>query len=78
MLRFSGTTITGFVDNTRILTAIDSKYPEGMVGLVSGSKNKTSNIAFFDNLIIKPVNGTIPSPSVISKKVSPMYKATSK
>lgn len=78
MLRFSGTTITGFVDNTKILTTTDSKYPAGMVGLVSGSKNKTSNIALFDNLIIKPVNGTIPGPSVISKKVSPMYKSTSK
>jgi hypothetical protein len=44
-----------------------------MAGLVSGSKDKTSNIALFDNLVIKPVNGSQPGPAVFSKKVKPIY-----
>ena len=74
MLRFSGKTITGFLDKIQILTATDSTFSEGMVGLVSGSKDKTRNISMFDNLIIKSVNGPSPDPVVFSKKVYPMYK----
>jgi galactosylceramidase len=78
MIRFSGSTITGLVDNVKILTITDTKFSEGMVGLVSGSKNKTSNIALFDNLMIKPIKGANPLPSVVSRKVYPMYKSVIK
>ena len=73
MLRFSGNTITGFVNNNLILSASDSIFAEGMAGLVSGSKDKTSNIALFDNLIIKQVKGIPPDPDAFSNKVKPMY-----
>jgi galactosylceramidase len=72
-LSFAGTSITGFVDKVQILSATDTTFSEGMVGLVSGSENKTKNIALFDNLMINSINGTPPSPSIISKKVNPMY-----
>lgn len=72
-LTFDGATISGFVDNIRVLTVADNKFSTGMVGLVSGSKNKTSNKAFFDNLMIKPLGSPIPEPNVHSKNVKPMY-----
>jgi len=74
MLRFSGSTITGFVDKIQILNATDSTIAQGMVGLVSGSRNMKNNIAMFDNLMIKSVNGTPPSPSGFSQKLHPIYK----
>jgi galactosylceramidase len=73
MLRFSGNTITGFVNNNLILSASDSIFAEGMAGLVSGSKDKTSNIALFDNLMIKPVKGIKPTPAVFSEEIKPVY-----
>jgi hypothetical protein len=78
MLRFSGNTITGFVNNNLILSASDSIFAEGMAGLVSGSKDKTSNIAMFDNLMIKPAKGTKRNPAVFSKEIKPIYEPTVK
>jgi galactosylceramidase len=74
MLRFSGSVIKGFVDNNQILTATDTTFLAGMIGLVAGSKDKTSNAALFDNLIIKSPNAAIPDPVVFSQKVIPIYK----
>jgi len=78
MLRFSGSTITCFVDKVQVLTATDPTFSEGMVGLVSGSINKKSNNALFDNLLIKPLNGTSSAPTVFSEKIYPMYHPNSK
>ncbi len=78
MLRFSGATITGFVDKTQVLTATNTTFSEGMVGLVAGSITKQSNSALFDNLMIKPINGITPSPTIFSQKVYPIYNQTSK
>jgi galactosylceramidase len=72
-LRFSGTSITGFVDKVKILMASDSAFTEGMAGLVTGSENKNSNVAMFDNLLIKPLQGISPEPTVFSEKIYPMY-----
>jgi galactosylceramidase len=74
MIRFSGNVITGYVDKVRVLTVTDSTFTEGMAGLVAGSNDKMSNIAFFDNLLIKPVSVANPAPSVFSKRVYPIYK----
>ena len=73
-LQFSGITINGFVDNIQILSATDSTFSKGMIGLVSGSKTNTKNISLFDNLMIKSVNDMLPRPTVFSTKVYPMYK----
>jgi galactosylceramidase len=72
-LSFSDSTITGFVDKIQILSVINSAFSKGMVGLVAGSNNKTSNIALFDNLIVKVVNGPTPKPTEFSKNVTPIY-----
>ena len=74
MLSFSGSAIEGFVDKIQVLSAVDSTFSEGMAGLVTGSKDKTKNIAWFDNLLIKSPKGEIPSPADFSEKVIPMYK----
>jgi galactosylceramidase len=74
MLRFSGSTITGFVDKIQVLIATDTTFPEGMVGLVTGSVSKKSNTALFDNLMIKPVNSASVAPVVFSSKIYPMYQ----
>jgi galactosylceramidase len=59
-LVFQGTSIKGLVDGTQVLTATDSKYSKGNVGL--GTAAKTT--ALFDNLIVNTVNGTKPAPTV--------------
>ena len=74
MLVFSGSTIRGFVDRIQILAATDSTFSEGMVGLVTGSTNKTKNIALFDNLVVKSLGRIFPSPSTIPEKVHAMYE----
>jgi galactosylceramidase len=58
-LVFQGTSIKGLVDGTQVLTATDSKYSKGNVGL--GTAAKTT--ALFDNLIVNTVNGTKPAPT---------------
>ena len=78
MLRFSGSTITGLIDNNQVLTAADTTFSGGMVGFVSGSKDNTNNIALFDNLIVKSPGAAIPEPVVFSKKVIPIYKTNGK
>ena len=72
-LRFSGSTITGFVDKIQILTATDTTFTKGMAGLVSGSLDKANSSALFDNLLINEPKGVLPSPTVFSEKVKPLY-----
>ncbi len=77
-LRFSGTTITGFVNKKQVITVTDSTFSEGMVGLVTGSKDRTSNVALFDNLMINLIKENHPSPTTYSEKVFPIYKLVKK
>jgi galactosylceramidase len=74
MLRFSDSVITGFVDNKKILSAVDTTFSKGMAGLVSGSENEKDNTAWFDNLMIKSHGAAIPDPVVFSKEIVPIYK----
>ncbi|HJX62712.1 MAG TPA: hypothetical protein VJ860_02035, partial [Polyangia bacterium] len=62
-LVFQGTSIKGLVDGTQVLTATDSKYSKGNVGL--GTAAKTT--ALFDNLIVNTVNGTKPAPTTFQQ-----------
>ncbi|MEP6727664.1 MAG: galactosylceramidase [Bacteroidota bacterium] len=72
-LQFSGDTISGFLDNVKILSAKNNVYPKGMAGLMTGTVPKLRNTAFFDNLLINTVNGTLPKP-VLFENISPIYK----
>jgi hypothetical protein len=77
-LQFSGSKITGFVDQSRVLTASDSTFVSGMAGLVTGGSKNVRNTALFDNIIIQSPGGTPPKPTVFSKKVNPIYKPVMK
>jgi galactosylceramidase len=73
-LRFSGTTITGFVDEVQVVTASDTRFASGMAGLVTGGENDARNTALFDNLIVNTVGGPKPQPTVFSQDANPLYK----
>ena len=78
MLSFSRSAIEGFVDKIQVLSAVDSTFSEGMAGLMTGSIDKTKNIAWFDNLMIKSPKGDNPRPADFSEKIVPMYKSNVK
>jgi galactosylceramidase len=73
-LRFSGTTITGLVDDVQVLIASNDLYATGMAGLITGGENNARNTALFDNLIINTVGGPKPQPTVFAQDRSPIYK----
>jgi hypothetical protein len=49
-----------------------------MAGLMTGSIDKTKNIAWFDNLMIKSPKGDNTRPADFSEKIVPMYKSNVK
>ena len=73
-LQFSGSSITGFVDNTQVLSATNTALAGGMAGLVTGGENNARNTALFDNLIVNTVNGPAPKPTEFEQDNSPIYK----
>jgi galactosylceramidase len=73
-LQFSGSNITGFVDNVQVLQAIDKTYAKGMIGLMTTDENPKRTTAQFDNIVINAMNKTIPAARNIAKNVSPIYK----
>ena len=72
-LQFCGSTLTGFVDKTRVLTATDTSLASGMAGLVTGGENDSRNTSLFDNLIINAVNGPEPKPTEFAQDANPIY-----
>jgi galactosylceramidase len=72
-LRFSGTTITGFVDDVQVLAVSNDLYASGMAGLVTGGENNARNTALFDNLIVNIVGGPKPQPTVFAQDQYPIY-----
>jgi galactosylceramidase len=73
-LRFSGATITGFVDDVQVLTVSNDLYAGGMAGLVTGGEDNARNTALFDNLIVNTVNGPAPKPTEFVQDASPIYE----
>jgi galactosylceramidase len=72
-LRFSGTTITAFVDGVQVLHASDAAYPRGMAGLITGGDADSRNTAYFDNLSINAVGAAPAVPPVLAPDQLPMY-----
>lgn len=72
-LRFDGTIITGFVDDQPVLSATNNVYARGMAGLRAGAEKKKLSTPYFDNLLIKPINGSVPKPSSAASGQSPIY-----
>ncbi|MGB7569157.1 MAG: hypothetical protein WBM07_14955 [Chitinivibrionales bacterium] len=72
-LRFSGTTITGFINNAQVCSATNTLYAAGAVGLGTGDIGNVRNTALFDNLIINTVGGATPQPTVFVQDATPPY-----
>ncbi|MEJ6979454.1 hypothetical protein WG906_03275 [Pedobacter sp. P351] len=71
-LRFEGSTITGLINNREVLQVTNNLYAQGMAGLLAGGGNKLST-PYFDNLIIKGINGATPKPNLAQPKQLPIY-----
>jgi len=72
-LRFSGSTITGLVDDQPVLKATDSLYAHGMAGLLAGGDKKQLSTPYYDNLLIKPVGAPTPRPTIPGPGITPIY-----
>jgi len=77
-IQFSDKNIIGFVDQTKVLTASDTTFPNGMAGFVTGGEKDARNTAYFDNLVIKSTDSKTPEPTVFPKNVNPMYNSVVK
>jgi galactosylceramidase len=73
-LRFSGTTITGFVEGNQVCNITSTAYSHGMVGFITGDLS-TYNTAMFDNLLVNTVGGAVPQPTVFAQDATPPYNA---
>ena len=72
-LRFSGTTITAWVDGVQVLHANDGTYPRGMAGLITGGDADSRNTACFDNFLVNAVGAAPPKVTVFAADQLPMY-----
>lgn len=72
-IRFQGSAITGFINNTQVCSITNTSYNRGMAGLVTGDLAAGRNTALFDNLIVNTVNGTAPQPTVFPQDTAPPY-----
>jgi galactosylceramidase len=73
-LRFKGSAITALVDGKPVLNVTDTLYSHGMAGLLAlGGETKLS-MPYFDNLSINAPGAKLPTPTVFSKNITPMYK----
>ena len=71
-IRFSGTTITGFVEGNQVCNITNSTYANGMVGFITGDLTNY-NTAMFDNLLVNTVGGATPQPTVFAQDATPAY-----
>ncbi len=74
-LRFSGSTITGFIKGSQVFSISNSSASKGMAGLGTGDVGNVRNTALFDNLIINTVGGAVPPVTVFAQDANPPYGA---
>jgi len=72
-LRFNGSTLTGLVDGQPVLSATNSLYSHGMVGLLAGAEQKKLSTPYFDNVMVKNPNDPAPAPASAAPGQSPIY-----
>ena len=73
-LRFEGSTITGLVDEKAVLSATNNLYARGMVGLLVSQNAYRISTPYFDNVLIKGVNASVPQPSAATPGQTPLYR----
>jgi galactosylceramidase len=74
-IRFEGSTITGWVDNRKVLSTSDKLYKNGMAGLLAGGQAQKLSTPYFDNVRINNGNGNalVPNSSTVTPRQSPIY-----
>jgi len=75
-LRFSGTTITGFINNAQVFSVTNTLYNAGAVGFGTGDLGNVRNSALFDNLIVNTVGAATPQPTAFPQDATPIYGAS--
>jgi galactosylceramidase len=73
-LRFQGSSITGFVDDKAVVTAKDTSFPKGMIGLMAGGDTKRLSTPYFDNILITGTNGKASEDIGSWTKSTPIYQ----
>ncbi|MGD0464697.1 MAG: galactosylceramidase [Tepidisphaeraceae bacterium] len=73
-LRFRGSSIVGLVDGVEAVRAEDSRFSRGVAGLITGGEGNDRTTAMFDDVIVKPVGGSDPAPTVFPQDRDPIYK----
>jgi galactosylceramidase len=75
-LGFYGSSIKARVDEEEVLSATDSLYDQGMAGLLAGPQaaGKLST-PYYDNIMLRAVNGPPPPPASAAPGQSPLYRS---
>jgi hypothetical protein len=73
-LRFSGSSIVGFVDDVQVFSEDNNTFGNGLAGLATGGEGNARNTAIFDNLMITPISAGKPSPTIFVQDSYPIYQ----
>jgi galactosylceramidase len=75
-LRFSGTSIRGYVDGKPVVEATDALYGKGMAGLLAGPAQTGLSMPYYRDVIVNRVDGALPAPTAPLPGQAPLYTRT--
>jgi galactosylceramidase len=75
-LRFSGTTIRGYVDGKPVVEATDALYGKGMAGLLAGPAPSGLSMPYYRDVVVNRVDGALPAPTAPLPGQAPLYTRT--
>jgi galactosylceramidase len=75
-LRFSGTSIRGYVDGKPVVEATDALYGKGMAGLLAGPAQSGLSMPYYRDVVVNRVDGALPAPTAALPGQAPLYTHT--
>jgi galactosylceramidase len=75
-LRFSGTSIRGYVDGKPVVEATDALYGKGMAGLLAGPAQTGISMPYYRDVVVNRVDGALPAPTPPLPGQAPLYTRT--
>jgi galactosylceramidase len=75
-LRFSGTSIRGYVDGKPVVEATDALYGKGMAGLLAGPAPSGLSMPYYRDVVVNRVDGALPAPTAPLPGQAPLYTRT--
>lgn len=72
-LEFVGDTITGYIDDQKVVSTKDTRFSRGMAGLVACDHGNELSTAYYDNLSITPVGQARPAKDMPARHSEPLY-----